>query len=63
MRAGSSRPLPSAIRESVSDPSYTFQAVVMTYPLIGGIAARATRDYETRVPSIGGLVVRDYDGQ
>ncbi|MGN1084151.1 MAG: glutamine-hydrolyzing carbamoyl-phosphate synthase small subunit [Lachnospiraceae bacterium] len=47
-------------QEIISDPSYTDQTVVMTYPLIGnyGIAAE---DFETEVPTIGGLVVRDYN--
>ena len=46
-------------QEIISDPSYTDQAVVMTYPVIGnyGIAAD---DFETDVPKIAGLVVREY---
>lgn len=47
---------PVGYQEIVSDPSYTFQAVVMTYPLIGNYGV-CDEDYETRVPSIGGLVV------
>ena len=53
---------PVGYQEIVSDPSYTFQAVVMTYPLIGNYGV-CDEDYETRVPSIGGLVVRDYNGR
>lgn len=51
---------PVGYQEIVSDPSYTYQTVVMAYPLIGnyGIAAD---DFETRIPTIGGLVVRDYN--
>lgn len=53
---------PVGYQEIVSDPSYTFQAVVMTYPLIGNYGV-CDEDYETRVPSISGLVVRDYNGK
>lgn len=47
-------------QEIVSDPSYTFQAVVMTYPLIGNYGI-ADEDFECRVPTIGGLIVREYN--
>ena len=47
-------------QEIVSDPSYTYQMVVMTYPLIGNYGI-TDEDYETRVPTIGGLVVREYN--
>lgn len=47
-------------QEIVSDPSYTYQAVVMTYPLIGNYGM-ANEDYETSVPTIGGLIVREYN--
>ncbi len=47
-------------QEILSDPSYTDQAVVMTYPLIGNYGM-AAEDYETRVPTIGGLIVREYN--
>lgn len=47
-------------QEIISDPSYTYQAVVMTYPLIGNYGI-ADEDYETRVPTIGGLIVREYN--
>ena len=47
-------------QELVSDPSYTDQFVVMTYPLIGNYGI-TDDDFESRIPSIGGLVVRDYN--
>ena len=47
-------------QEIVSDPSYTDQAVVMTYPLIGNYGV-ADEDYETRTPTIGALVVSEYN--
>ncbi len=47
-------------QEIVSDPSYTDQMVVMTYPLIGNYGM-ADEDYETKIPTIGGLIVREYN--
>lgn len=47
-------------QEIISDPSYTDQAVVMTYPLIGNYGT-ADEDYETKIPTIGGLIVREYN--
>ena len=47
-------------QEIVSDPSYTYQMVVMTYPLIGNYGI-ADDDFETKIPTIGGLVVREYN--
>ena len=47
-------------QEIVSDPSYTDQAVVMTYPLIGNYGI-TDEDFETKTPTIGGLIVRDYN--
>ena len=47
-------------QEIVSDPSYTYQMVVMTYPLIGNYGI-TDDDYETTKPTIGGLVVREYN--
>ena len=47
-------------QEILSDPSYTDQAVVMTYPMIGNYGM-AEDDYETDVPTIGALVVREYN--
>lgn len=49
-------------QEILSDPSYTDQAVVMTYPLIGNYGM-ARDDYETAVPTIGALVVREYNDE
>ncbi len=47
-------------QEILSDPSYTDQAVVMTYPLIGNYGM-ADDDYETVTPTIGALIVREYN--
>ncbi len=47
-------------QEILSDPSYTDQAVVMTYPLIGNYGT-AEEDYETKFPTIGGMIVREYN--
>ncbi len=47
-------------QEILSDPSYTYQAVVMAYPLIGNYGMAAD-DYETDEPSIGALIVREYN--
>ncbi len=47
-------------QEILSDPSYTDQAVVMTYPLIGNYGM-AEDDYETDTPTIGALIVHDYN--
>lgn len=47
-------------QEIVSDPSYTDQAVVMTYPLIGNYGI-TDEDFESKNLSIGGLIVRDYN--
>ena len=47
-------------QEIISDPSYTDQAVVMTYPLIGNYGINE-EEYESQTPTIGGLVVREYN--
>ena len=47
-------------QEIISDPSYTDQMVCMTYPLIGNYGV-CDEDYETRVPTMGGLIVREYN--
>ena len=47
-------------QEIISDPSYTYQGVVMTYPLIGNYGINED-DYETEKPSISALIVRDYN--
>lgn len=49
-------------QEILSDPSYTYQAVVMTYPLIGNYGM-ADDDYETKTPTIGALIVREYNDE
>ena len=49
-------------QEILSDPSYTDQAVVMTYPLIGNYGM-ADDDYETDRPTIGALIVREYNDE
>lgn len=46
-------------QEIISDPSYTYQMVVMTYPLIGNYGI-CDEDYETITPTISGLVVKEY---
>ncbi len=53
---------PVGYQEIISDPSYTDQGVVMAYPLIGnyGIAAE---DFETKTPTIGALIVREYNDE
>ncbi len=47
-------------QEIMSDPSYTDQAVVMTYPLIGNYGM-ADDDFERDTPTIGALIVREYN--
>lgn len=49
-------------QEILSDPSYTYQAVVMTYPLIGNYGM-AEDDYETDIPTIGAMIVREYNDE
>ena len=49
-------------QEIMSDPSYTYQAVVMTYPLIGNYGM-AEEDYERDKPTIGALIVREYNDE
>ena len=53
---------PVGYQEILSDPSYTDQGVVMAYPLIGnyGIAAD---DFETKTPTIGAMIVREYNDE
>ena len=51
---------PVGYQEILSDPSYTDQFVVMAHPLIGNYGINDD-DYETRCPTIGGFVVRDYN--
>ncbi len=47
-------------QEIISDPSYTDQMVCMTYPLIGNYGV-TDEDYETKIPTMGGLIVREYN--
>lgn len=47
-------------QEILSDPSYTDQAVVMTYPLIGNYGM-CDADYETDRPGIRAMIVREYN--
>ena len=47
-------------QEILSDPSYTNQTVVMTYPLIGNYGI-SNDDFESSRPTIGGLIVREYN--
>ena len=45
-------------QEILSDPSYADQIIVMTYPLIGNYGI-TDEDYETKFPSIAGMIVRE----
>ena len=45
-------------QEILSDPSYAGQIIIMTYPLIGNYGI-TDEDYETKFPSIGGMIVRE----
>ena len=49
-------------QEILSDPSYTGQAVVMTYPLIGNYGI-CKDDYETGTPTISAMIVREYNDE
>ena len=49
-------------QEILSDPSYTYQAVVMTYPLIGNYGM-AENDFERDTPTIGALIAREYNDE
>lgn len=49
-------------QEILSDPSYTNQAVVMTYPLIGNYGM-ADEDYERENLTLGALIVREYNDE
>ena len=49
-------------QEILSDPSYTGQAVVMTYPLMGNYGICAD-DFETGTPSISAMIVREFNGE
>ena len=45
-------------QEIISDPTYTEQIVVMTYPLMGNYGFM-DEDFESKFPSMGGMVVRE----
>ena len=47
-------------QEILSDPSYTYQSVVMTYPVIGNYGINRD-DMETYIPTLCGFIVRDYN--
>ena len=49
-------------QEILSDPSYTGQAVVMTYPLIGNYGM-CKDDYETDRPTVSAMIVREYNDE
>lgn len=49
-------------QEILSDQSYNEQFVVMTYPLIGNYGL-ADEDYESRIPSIGGFIVKEINDE
>ena len=45
-------------QEIVSDPSYTDQAIVMSYPLIGNYGI-TDEDFESKLVNLGALIVRE----
>ncbi len=47
-------------QEILSDPSYTGQAVVMTYPLMGNYGM-CPEDYETERPTVCAMIVHEYN--
>ena len=47
-------------QEILSDPSYTYQAIVMSYPLIGNYGM-AEDDYESESLTAGALIVHEYN--
>ena len=47
-------------QEILSDPSYTYQAIVMSYPLIGNYGM-AEDDYESENLTAGALIVHEYN--
>ena len=46
--------------ETLTDPCYYGQIVVQTFPLIGNYGM-ADDDYETQTPTIGAMIVREYN--
>ena len=49
-------------QEILSDPSYTGQAVVMTYPLMGNYGI-CEGDFETDRPTVSAMIVREANGE
>ena len=49
-------------QEIISDPAYCDSIVVMSYPLIGSYGI-TDEDYESRMMTLGGMVVREYIDQ
>ena len=49
-------------QEILSDPSYTGQAIVMTYPLIGNYGI-CREDYESAHPTASAMIVREYNDE
>lgn len=49
-------------QEILSDPSYTGQAIVMTYPLIGNYGM-CEDDYESIRPTASAMIVREYNDE
>ena len=49
-------------QEMITDPACTYQMVVMAYPVIGNYGI-TDEDYENKQPTIGGLIVREYNDQ
>ena len=49
-------------QEILSDPSYTDQAIVMTYPLIGNYGI-CEADYESLRPTASAMIVREYNDE
>jgi len=49
-------------QEMISDPVNTYKIVDMTYPVIGNYGI-TDEDYEAKQPTIGGLIVREYNDQ
>lgn len=47
-------------QEIISDPSYTDQIIVMSYPIIGNYGI-ADDDFESKIMDLKALVVRDYN--
>lgn len=47
-------------QEILWDPAYTYQSVVMTYPIIGNYGMTKD-DFEVKKPLLGGFILRDYN--